>query len=40
MKKNKLMKKLLAVVCCGMMLTGSLSGCGVAVSDEAKGSST
>ena len=40
MKKNKLMKKLLAAACCGMMLAGSLSGCGVAVSEEAKGGST
>lgn len=40
MKKNKQMKRFLAAVLGGIMLTGSLAGCGVAVSDEVKGGGT
>lgn len=40
MKKNKQMKRFLATVLGGIMLTGSLAGCGVAVSDEVKGGGT
>lgn len=40
MKKNKQMQRFLAAVLGGIMLTGSLAGCGVAVSDEVKGGGT
>ncbi len=40
MRKRKQMKKFLAAALCGIMLTGSLSGCGVAVSEEVKGGGT
>lgn len=39
MKKRKQMKKFLAAAFCGILLAGSLSGCKVAVSDEAKSES-
>lgn len=36
MRKKEQMKKILAGLLCGVLLTGSLSGCKVAVSEEAK----
>lgn len=36
MKNKKQMRKATALVCAALMLTGSLTGCSVAVSDEAK----